>query len=61
MIFPDKYWALAIPIYMEVLIICFMLIFTGLVFLLSKKESLSVKKDDQYSNSNSAFREKKVK
>jgi hypothetical protein len=36
--FIDNYWALAIPIYFEILIICCMLTFTGLVFIISKKK-----------------------
>jgi cell division protein FtsI/penicillin-binding protein 2 len=36
--FLDKYWALAIPIYLEVLIICAILVFAGLILILSKKQ-----------------------
>jgi hypothetical protein len=39
-IFPDRYWAIAIPVYFEILIICAMLTFLGLVFILSKKEKV---------------------
>jgi cell division protein FtsI/penicillin-binding protein 2 len=43
--FLDKYWALAIPIYLEVLIICAILVFAGLILILSKQQ---INMDEDY-------------
>jgi len=36
--FPDKYWAMAIPLYLFALIFCIMLMFIGLALFYSKKK-----------------------
>jgi hypothetical protein len=48
-LFYDKYWAVAIPIFLEVLILCAILVFAGLVLILSKKEIvLDTEKDNKW-------------
>ena len=55
--FPDKYWALTIPVYGASLTYSFSFIFLGWIFILSYKEKNNEKEEDNSEEINS-FHEK---